>query len=84
MNEIIFSEHATEKMRQRGATEAEVILTIEEGDEEPARKNRTMYKRNFPFDKEWSGTHYRIKQVAPVVVRDGATLVVVTVYVFYF
>ncbi len=43
-----------------------------------------MFRMNFPFDSEWSGRRYRIKQVAPVVAAEGATLVVITVYVFYF
>ena len=84
MATIEFSEHALSKMAQRGATESEVISAIQEGDMEPARKGRTMFRRNFPFDGEWSGRYYRTKQVAPVVTNDGATLVVVTVYVFYF
>ena len=43
-----------------------------------------MYRKNFTFNREWRGRHYRVKQVAPVVVERDDTLVVVTVYVFYF
>jgi hypothetical protein len=38
-------------MRERGIEEAEVITAIREGGAEPARKNRTMYRKNFQFEK---------------------------------
>lgn len=84
MGNIIISPHAADQMSQRGAAEAEVIAAITEGISEPARKDRKLFRMNFPFDAEWSGQHYRTKQVAPVVVEEAATLIVVTVYVFYF
>ena len=84
MAEIVLGEHVRQRMAQRGATEAEVRAAIEQGESEPARKNRMMYRKNFPFDGEWRGRSYRVKQVTPVVVEDAGKIVVVTVYVFYF
>lgn len=81
---IEISPHAREQMAERGATEADVRLAIREGQAEPARKGRIMYRKNLQFDSLWRGRKYRVKQVAPVVVEDGPRLVVVTVYVFYF
>jgi len=43
-----------------------------------------MYRKNFPFNGDWRGRHYRIKQVAPVAAMEPDRLIVVTVYVFYF
>ena len=71
-------------MRERGATEDEVVAAIQEGEKEEAKKGRIMYRKNFRFNREWRGRRYRVKQVAPVVTKRGDTLVVVTVYVFYF
>jgi hypothetical protein len=86
MNElpVEFSRHARQQMRERGAEQGEVVAAIREGQAEPARKNRTMYRKNFQFDEIWRGRHYRIKQVAPVVAEEPDRLVVVTVYTFYF
>ena len=86
MNElpIEISSHAREQMRERGAGEAEVVTSIREGDREPARKGRIMYRKNFQFEQMWRGRRYRNKQVAPIVAEESDRLVVVTVYTFYF
>ena len=81
---IEISRHARQQMQERGVEQAEVIAAIREGQPEPARKNRTMYRKNFQFDGVWRGRRYRIKQVAPVVAKESDRLVVVTVYAFYF
>jgi len=81
---IEISNHARIQMVERGASESEVITAVQQGQSEPARSNRTMYRKNFPFNSEWRGRRYRIKQVTPVVAPEGDRLVVVTVYVFYF
>jgi hypothetical protein len=71
-------------MEERGTTEDEVRTAIEQGDSEPARGNRVLYRKNFPYEDYWREKYYRFKQVAPVVARSDDQLVVVTVYVFYF
>jgi len=81
---IELSPHAREKMLDRGASDAEVEVAIQAGDSEPARKGRLMFRKNFPFNRDWRGQHYAIKQVAPIVVEEADRLVVVTVFVYYF
>ena len=81
---IQISLHAREQMLERGVEEHEVIKAIQEGDREPARKNRVMYRKNIQFNSVWRQRRYRIKQVAPVVAKESDRLVVVTVYAFYF
>ena len=81
---IEFSPHALEKMADRGAQEHEVVAAVGTGRPEPARKGRTQFRKNFPFDAQWRGEHYAVKQVAPVVAEESDRLVVVTVFVFYF
>ena len=44
---IEFSPHAQEKMLDRGASESEVRAAIRIGNLEPARKGRTMFRKNF-------------------------------------
>lgn len=81
---IEISPHAKEQMLDRGATEREVLLSIEKGEVEPVRRGRKMYRKNFQFNGMWRGKRYQIKQVAPIVADEGDRLVVVTVFVFYF
>jgi len=81
---IEISRHARRQMKERGATDAEVLAAIREGQAEPARKDRIMYRKNFQFESVWRDRQYRIKQVAPVVAAEPDKVVVVTVYTFYF
>lgn len=81
---ISLSDHARLQMRERGVTESEVVAAIRQGDAEPARAGRTMYRKTFEFRAQWRGRRYRLKQVAPVVATEPDGLVVVTVYAFYF
>ena len=81
---IVFSQHARDKMLDRGATEEEVIASIQLGSLEPARKGRWLCRKNFPCNALWRGKFYAIKQVAPIVAEEPDRLVVITVFVFYF
>jgi len=81
---VVISRHALEQMRERGATEAEVVQAIRDGHSEPARGSRMMFRKTFQFDALWRGRSYRIKQVAPVVAVEADRIVVVTVYTYYF
>jgi hypothetical protein len=83
---IVFSTHALAQMADRGANEAEVERTVREGEEIPAnyKQGRRAFRKNFPFNSEWKGRHYELKQVMPVIADETDRLVVITVYVFYF
>lgn len=50
--EIIISNHARQKMEDRGATEEEVIEAIEKGSLEPASKGRIRFRKNFHHGKK--------------------------------
>jgi len=47
--------HARERLNERGATEDEVIVTIETGETFPAKFGRTGFRRNFAFGERWNG-----------------------------
>ena len=81
---IEISSHAKEQMFERGVSENEVRVAIRQGEEEPARKGRFMYTKNFSFKMTWRGKEYNIKQVVPVVAKEIDKLIVVTVYAYYF
>jgi hypothetical protein len=71
-------------MKDRGASEENVIEAIRTGEQEPARLGRVMFRLNMEFKREWDGVYYHIQQVAPVVVEENERVVVITVYTFYF
>jgi hypothetical protein len=81
---IRFSGHARDQLQFRGATDFEVVAAIRAETWQPAELNRLECRRDFPFDAEWNGKHYAIKQVRPVFVDELSKIVVVTVYVYYF
>jgi hypothetical protein len=84
MKPIRLTKHAREQARERGAHETEVKEAITQGSREPARHGRELCRYNFRFEKNWQGTHYAIKQVAPVIKEEPDEIVVITVYTFYF
>jgi len=53
--------HARERMKERGASEKEVIETVKYGERFPAKFNRVGYRSNFDFDGIWRGKQYRTK-----------------------
>lgn len=81
---IEISQHAREQMIERGAKEEEVLTVIRQGEVEPSRLRRVMYRKNFQFNGVWRGKRYAVKQVVPIVIEESEKLVVVTVYTFYF
>jgi hypothetical protein len=75
--------HAKGRGAERGATEAEIIAAVREGERFPAKYGRTGFRRNFPFDASWQGRSYRTKQVEAYAVEEDGWLVI-TVLVKYF
>ncbi len=71
-------------MRERGASEQDVLTAIRDGERIPAKHGRVASRQNFQYNHLWAGRRYRIKQVMPIVKDAGDHLVVITVYTFYF
>jgi len=84
MKQIIFSNHALEQLSDRGATQEEVRITIQQGEQVPAQKDRIAFRKNFSFNSTWKEKHYETKQVMPIVKEEPDKYTVITVYVFYF
>ena len=76
--------HTRERMPERSATEEEIQATVAQGEQFPAKFGRTGFRRNFQFDQEWRGRHYRTKQVEAYAVQEGADWLVITVITRYF
>jgi hypothetical protein len=71
-------------MKDRGATKDEVIKTIEQGEQFPAKFERLGFRRNFLFQGTWRGKHYQTKQVEAYAVREKDDFIVLTVITRYF
>ena len=67
---IKFHPHAKERAVERGATEAEVIATVEEGEQFPVKYGRVGFRRNFPFGGTWGSKKYLVKQVEAYAVKE--------------
>ncbi len=76
--------HAAARIAERGATEEEVLKTIEGGEQFPAKFGRTGFRRNFPFTGLWRGNAYATKQIEAYAVQEDADWAVITVIVKYF
>jgi Domain of unknown function (DUF4258) len=75
--------HARQRMAERGATEAEIIATVEHGEKYSSKFGRTGFRRNFAFEEQWHGRFYRTKQLEVIAVAEQDWLVL-TVIVRYF
>jgi hypothetical protein len=62
--------HARERLVERGATEAEVIATVEAGERFQAKFGRSGFRRNFIFAGEWLGRKYSTKQVEAYAIEE--------------
>jgi len=80
---VIFHPHALERMAERGATEDEVLKTIEMGQVFMARFGRRLYSFSFPYQDYWRSQFYKEKHIDAYVVDDEEDIIVITVIVKY-
>lgn len=59
-------------MAERGATEREVINTVNLSERFPAKFGRTGFRRNFAFSGEWLGRAYSTKQIEVYAVEEDS------------
>ena len=76
--------HARERLTERGATEDEVIVTIETGETFPAKFGRTGFRRNFAFGERWEGKVYATKQVEVYAVKEDEDWLAITFVTRFF
>ena len=81
---VRFHPHALERMKERDASEEEVRAAIEQGERFPAKFGRIGFRRNFPFDWDWRGRYYRIKQIEAYAVQEEDDWLVITDITRYF
>jgi hypothetical protein len=76
--------HAMQRIRERGATVAEVRLTVAQRRESPAKFGRKRFRRVVLFNSTLLGKHYSHKQIDAFAATIGRDHLVVTVIVKYF
>ena len=81
---VKFHIHARERLAESGATEEEIIATIEEGETFPAKFGRTGFRRNFNYNGIWRGKHYSTKQVEAYAVKEDGNWLVITIITRFF
>ena len=82
--EVRIHPHAKKRMAERGASNAEAIETVAEGEKFPAKFGRTGFRRNFVFDREWKGRRYLTKQLEVFAIEEKRGWLALTVIVKYF
>lgn len=76
--------HAKARTKERGATEEEVIATIEYGERFAVKFDRSGFRRNFPYNSLWRGRHYANKQIEAIAIRESENWLVITVIVKFY
>ena len=76
--------YAIERLEERGAEPGEVIETVEQGEQFPAKLGRMGFRRNFRFDGVWRGKHHATKQIEVFAVQEGDDWLVITVVTRFF
>ena len=84
MKPVRLSGHARGQLQYRGTTQTEIEEAIRATDWSPAELGRIECRMDLPFNREWHGKVYAIKQVRPIFVEEEDEIVVVTVYTYYF
>ena len=83
---ILISHHASQRMRDRGATQAEVEHAIRTVPWQPAKRGKWRVKERRTFDSlsPVNNQRYAFKVVEVVFADAPRVIVVVTVKVFYY
>lgn len=76
--------HVKERMAERGATEDEIVATVENGETFQAKFGRIGFRRNFHFNGIWRGRQYATKQIEIIAVKENNNWIVITVITRYF
>ena len=75
--------HARARLAERGATEEEVVATVQQGEQFPAKFGRVGFRRNFPFGGTWHGRSFAWKQVEVFAVQERGWLVITVIVKFF-
>ncbi len=75
--------HARQRMTERGASEAEVITTITDGIQQPAKQQRSCFIYEFYESVSWQGKVYKGKRLEVLAIQENETWFIISVIVKY-
>ena len=81
---IVIHPHALVRAVERGASQDEIVATVETGERFPAKYGRIGFRRNFPFGSLWRDRRYGTKQIEALAVEEDGNWIVITVLVKFF
>jgi hypothetical protein len=81
---IIVHPHALQRIKERGATESDIIMTVTTGEQFIAKHGRTGFRLNFIFNGLWNNKYFSSKQIEAYAVLENETWIIITVIVKYF
>ena len=58
--------HARQRIKERGATTAEVITAVRHRRMSPAKFGRTRFVQRFPFGRFWKRRRYAFKEIEAI------------------
>jgi hypothetical protein len=76
--------HAAQRIRERGASAAQVRETVMKGQQTPTKFGRVKFTLVFPFGKMWNGKKYARQEIEAFAATIPNGWLVVTVIVKYF
>lgn len=82
--QVVLHPHATARLAERGVSQEEVVLTVQEGESVPAKFGRVKFRRHFQYERLWRGKTYATKQVEVIAVKESEHWVVITIIARYF
>lgn len=80
---IVFTNHAAERVKNRGCTKDEVSKAIKEKMWKKAERGKLTCSKVFPFNSEWFDRYYKEKEVVPIFIKEDEVITVITVYTFF-
>ena len=80
---VVIIDHARDRMRERGASEDEVIAVLNQGEVLKSVSGRKVKEMAFPFNAQWQGRSYEQKKVRVVYTEERDDLIVITVYTYF-
>ncbi len=81
--QIRIEPHTLKRAMERGATEEEVNVVLNEGETINAKAGRSAKAKVFEFNALRNGKHYPQKRVEVYFIIEGDTIITITVYVYY-
>jgi hypothetical protein len=83
MKSIRIEPHTLKRAAERGADQDEIIETLKNGFDVPAKHDWLSKEKVFPFNTVRNNKYYEEKKIQVIYTIENNEIVTITVYVFY-